>query len=847
MDPGTRHSTILGSIAVAILVLLVLLWRLVASGGGQAMPLQSVSSGSTETIARGEVSTDGVEGGGTPAGTSAGSRRDPVASSAAPEPTCRIRVVHAVTRAPVPEARVWIQREDVEWDSPEWDEVMQRFNDVEPVLQSGLGSEIQLDQGGEATVARPTKQLNLAAAHGELHGEATLEPDAVECVVEMKAYHSLAVEVVDRDGRPVAGAHVALFWGEFDPLANRATRATDELGRLWIPKLEEQIYPDGPIHLSLAGGVPCEPELVRFSVDSAPDEPVRFMAGDHGTIVVQLTDPRGKELALDGSANLEMQLDSVFEPSLAFRGGSSLWGPIRSGHAVFACVGLRLAFEVGTDVGNHDTDWREARGPTEPEEVVSVLVPVGEQSWTIARGRLSGFQESFKEGRPTRLLGSALEAPGWFLVGIGRDAGFEVPVQGARLERLGGPWTLKLSRVGGPLLRATVVPTIDEEARILDFGDVHFESPPLLTRARVVDESGAAVPWAMVSIQWAEETSHLQCDESGSCAMAAAPPIPPAMLRASHPTKLPSEWMTIDSPGTETVLTLRNGARVQGSLLLPHGGSIRGNLDCLDLELRVESTSPGIASDPLETELVEGGRFRFDLCEPGLATLSVSYARQVLFERSGIELAAGQTTDLEPIDLRSSLHSFSLTFELASGEPWPGGHFEVREPDGTLSTWTTIGTSARASFLSPRPSVDLWVAAKGNRPALLEGVLDGDRITLPGAPSLVLSLPPELRLPESPLVLMVFGERVRPDTVAYEDDEIEPAAVLSDGTATMRVAWPGDYELYWFVRHTGTGVDTELLLEEAQVVQVPDAPSDAVVEARLDPAELARAVLEAGG
>ena len=76
---------------------------------------------------------------------------------------------------------------------------MRRFNDVELVLASGLGRELALDARGEIRIPRPKKELSLAAAHGTLHGEATLRPDDAECVVELKAYHPLAIEVM-REG-----------------------------------------------------------------------------------------------------------------------------------------------------------------------------------------------------------------------------------------------------------------------------------------------------------------------------------------------------------------------------------------------------------------------------------------------------------------------------------------------------------------------------------------------------------------------------------------------------------------------------------------------------------------------
>jgi hypothetical protein len=137
---------------------------------------------------------------------SSGKQREQVAPSTASDPTCRIRVVEAASRAPVPDARVWIQREDADLDSPAWWKTMRRFNDVEPVLQSGFGDELTLDARAEVIVPCPVRARILVAARGDLHGEATLELGKSECVVELKPYHALTIEVVDRTEHPVAGA-----------------------------------------------------------------------------------------------------------------------------------------------------------------------------------------------------------------------------------------------------------------------------------------------------------------------------------------------------------------------------------------------------------------------------------------------------------------------------------------------------------------------------------------------------------------------------------------------------------------------------------------------------------------
>jgi len=749
----------------------------------------------------------------------------------------------------VPEARVWIQREDVEVDSPAWTQAMRRFNDGEPVLQSGLGEELALDARGEVVVPQPAHALLVAAACGELHGMETLEPSATACVVEMKMYHSLAVEVVDHSGHPVEGAHVALFWGEFDPREHDWTWPSGPDGRVWIPRLEEQIWPAGyrgTVRVSLAAGVPCEPELVLFTMDSVPSAPVRLVAGDFGSVVIQLCDRQGKELALEGAAFLELQWYSVPDRSLALRGGSSLYQLLDAGRALFSCVGLGFTFDASGHAKGHAAQWREARGPTVAGEEVRVLIPEDERERSpTARGRVSGIEACFSDTRTKgALLGGRSATGASFEQWVEEGEIFEVPTRDWKPVEGGDLWTLELKRDGGPDLRKAVVPTLDGTSAVADFGDLVFEPAPLLVRVHVVGSSEGAFWARQVEIRSAGATRVQRCDEKGLCLVAGALTELPIEIRASDTLWLPSDWVTIDSPGNEPTLVLRRGATLMGRLLLPRGA----RLDDLEVALHLEQGDP--AREPRVQTDETDSRFCFPVCDPGRASLSVSYGDRVVLERSPIVLVAGQTTELEPLDLCAVLHPFELTFELASGEPWRGGHLEVREPDGELSTWTPIDSSAHVSFFSPRPSVDLWVAARGARPRFIEGVLDGDRLTLPPSPAVVLRLSKEIPLPEPPLALVVRAERVRPETVEFEPDDdvdVEEAVVRDDGTARLEVPWTGDYALGWFVRHTGTGVEFSIAQPEPQTIPVRDASSIPVVEVWLTAEEVARALLDAGG
>jgi hypothetical protein len=131
-----------------------------------------------------------------------------------------------------------------------------------------------------------------------------------------------------------------------------------------------------------------------------------------------------------------------------------------------------------------------------------------------------------------------------------------------------------------------------------------------------------------------------------------------------------------------------------------------------------------------------------------------------------------------------------------------------------------------------------------------EGVVDGDHLVLPSAPSIVLRLPREIPPPEPPLALVVRGQRTKPEEVAFEtDDEADDGVALlgADGLVRLSVPWPGEYELFWSVRQTETGGLFDVDTAEIQTVAIDDSTAGAVVDAHLPRAELAQALLAAEG
>lgn len=845
-----RSTAIFGGFALVLLALLYVLWGRTPGPAAATTPEEARSSLEGPRASLEDVVPTAADGASQarPPGVA---QRAPLSQTAGPGPTCRIRVVDAASQAPLPDAHVWIQREDVDVESPAWWWPMRRFNDVEPVLRSGLGDALALDHRAEAFVPRPTRARIVAAARNQLHGEATVEPGEAECVVELKSYHALAIEVVDRSERPVAGALVALYWGEFDPLDGRSTWVADAAGRVWFPKLESHFWSEeyrGPVRVSLAAGVAGEPEVVLFTPETTPADPVRLVAGDFGRLVLQLVDPHGRELALDGRAYIDLFDEVLEDPPLALRAGADIDAQLSSGRALFASVGLGMTFSVMIAVEDHEAVWREVPGPTESGQELLVLVPIGERCVRV-RGRVQGIGACYGElaAHRTWLTGHHAEDHASFSGRAREGETFDRPSERASHGRdLGGPWILELFARGKAGVSTTVVATFDQQTGVVDLGDVRFEPVPELARVRVLDPTGAPAEWAVVEIKSSTDDRHAGTDETGIALLAGLASQLPLRVRATHGEWLASDWTRIDAPGSEATLSLRRGATLEGSALLPRGGELHD----FGLALSIDPSAPDVAGTTLAGELVEGGRFRFGPCEPGRAGLVVRWQEHVVAERHGIELVGGETTRLAPLDLAAGLHPLALTFELASGEPWSGGHLEVRDPDGQLSSWTTIGAAARAVLLAQRPSVDLWVAACGARVAFFEGVLDGDRLTLQPAPSVRLHLSAGIGRPDPPLELLVRGGLQSSETFefeTYDGLDFQAAVVGANGTAWLRMPRPGLHELEWFVRHAGTGAEFEIQQAETQTVELTETTTVPSVEVRLELEEVERALRQAGG
>ena len=837
-----RTKAILAVVAaVGLVAVSVTAWRLAA-----ARSPALVGGGLPERERGARAALHGANGG-VPEAAEISARSVPSDSRGVPsrEPLAapgmaRIRVVEADSGKAVPEARAWIELEEVDRSGTAWEAGMERFRDVEPLLQSGLGRELVLDEHGEAHVPQPPRELLVVAAQHSLHGLAALGPDDLECVVELQRYRSLTCEVVDPSGQPVQGALVALAWGEFDPFEHTWTWFSGADGRVWIPRLESHLFPKrhwNELRVFLAAGVQGQPECVTLDTDRLPEEPVRLVATEYGSVAIHVTDRAGKALDVGGAVILDVACEMIPDPHLSARVHSDNQRRLDGGHAVFECVGLGLPYGIDVYADGYEPAQREVLGPQRAGERMEVFVSLG-KSETLAHGRVHGLTRFSRAGASFFVHGQPVNGYGGLGAPVDDDGTFE---EGFWIDsEASAEWMLELLRDGTPLARARVTPVLDTE-RALDFGEVEFTPGIELARLQVVDDQGAELAGATVYVHWKQSTTSRWCDENGCCIVMGEPTDLPIRVQAFKDGWSSSEALQIDEPGSKLSIALERGATLQGRVEGLRGG------DLANIELRLAIDSDEDDEEMIESScaVVEGYHFRFAGCREGSARLSVLYGDQCVLERGGIQLRSGETTELV-LDLREVLHRIELTFELESGEPWKDGSLTVLQADGSEAIWNRIGPVARTTVLGRAPLVDLWVAGVGAKPRLFQNVRRGDHLLLPSPPHVVLRVD-GIRLPEPPLALVVHAERTKPEDVPYEPWHEPEAVVDRDGLARLQVPWPGEYELSWVVRNTWIGAELDIEQDEAQMVTVLEQPLLSPTAATLAPALVARAIEAAGG
>ncbi len=226
--------------------------------------------------------------------------------STAPATGVPIRVVDDATGSPVAGALVVAVDETMfgwffgDGGDPEHD-AARRMRDI--------GIATLADAAGETRVAVPSRPATVMAFHGEHFGRATLEAnDPIEHVVRLGS-RRLHVEVVDAEGRPVAGLPVALDMRCGIYHEPSFVRDSDARGRVTIEghELERSVHQGCGRVTVVQFSFPSRPYALR-PIDSARLEPVRLVAPPTSRILVELRDTKDRPLEVPAIVQCISQL-----------------------------------------------------------------------------------------------------------------------------------------------------------------------------------------------------------------------------------------------------------------------------------------------------------------------------------------------------------------------------------------------------------------------------------------------------------------------------------------------------------------------------------------------------------
>lgn len=727
----------------------------------------------------------------------------------------RILVVEKGSDRPIAGARVLLQKEPT--DELEWKEAWERWGDVESILANGFGEQQVSDERGSLLVPRPGRNLWVTADLGELHGEARIDRKQDVCKIEVKPYHSLAIEVVDELGKPAQGVRVALMEGIHGEWWAPWSGITGSDGRVELVKLEDQ--PD-EAKSTLALG-PCfsmaTPAQVEFTLDDVPASPLRFALEPTGSIEVLLCNAQGRVLDLDATIQLKLMGSEL--SAAASRVGSHD-APARAGRAVFERIGLGLELEASARIKGQRFGNREFAGPATAGEQIRVGLPF-QESCTLVRGRaldehgepLQGKQVS---GELVNFAGTP--HPGRFSASTdetGRFTGEFVP-----MLKVFGPLSLRLSLAGPGLACRTAVAEVDLAANSprLELGDVVFLPLEVFVRGMVLDESGAPVYYARIEAKDAvtrRDLSHssgewsVYSDSLGRFAIAGTSRPAEIELTAFSYGHLRPPPIRVPAGSDNVLITFPRCGRLEGRARLPEGfewGALDFDFEYVG-ESRVTPTWENYAD----------GYFLMPAATPGTLAVRLSHADVLLWERDDVEIRLGETTQLGEIDLRDRLFVMTLDIVDASGQPVRRGTlgWSAGEDEDSFEQ-LAIPSSGPVRFLSARNPVNVRIRASGFRSERFDGVRSGDRLVLRDGIAVQVSLPPRLPVVDPPLSLRLYWN-------AAGEGEYAGIPVGSDGRAQLRLPGPGSFELSWVIRHELTGA--EFFAEDAAPtpVQVPES------------------------
>jgi RNA polymerase sigma factor (sigma-70 family) len=699
------------------------------------------------------------------------------------------------------------------------------------------------DSAGECRLPADGGDLAVGARAGGLWNWTIAKANTQEPVVlVLNPSHRLVLEVLDVQGRAVAGVPVGLSMRGVDHRDTLTwSSRTGADGRATIPKLEHAMrngaYPNDLPFVGIVG--PSGSEITAVDPLNPPEDPVRLTLPACGSLRVRIAAPEKPTPANSFWVHVT-ELTPGRLPEEFVRGKRhGLTATLADGSTEvrWAHVGLGLDLLVEAQPeGVLRAAPKRVRGPVREGEEVLVELPLELEGSRIA-ARLIGPDGSPVRARWVEMYVEAMDAQ---------------VARGERLERgtsgddgrivLGVPGALRGARCRWRLVaKAHTDQPLVAEARTLvplasgelDLGDVQLSRPATFVAGQVLDARGAPAPGVQVSVarwtrmggegapemwNWTSGVQSPNTDAEGRFHLRDDPPPGRYAIAARTGEFGFGEFVPFERGQQDLVVRLPSLAGLAGRLLLPEG------VEAARLRVTIEAQIASGASRPSVVAPRPDGTFDLG----GLAAGSYRVSVRRAWDGEGAALALVQDVlvsegdvhrdpRLDPLDLREHLHALTLEIVDERGAPVPLGHVALQPhgPDGTVKPTVRVAFERGALRLcGVGRSSDVTVVAPGFRTVRVEDVSASRRIALEPGFQVRVRLPVGLALSPEPVGMRlgfwhadhprraterVFDARDQPSRQWGGAPQVEWAL---DGSPEFELLLPqsGTWSVTWVVR-----------------------------------------------
>ena len=690
--------------------------------GDEAAPNTARTGGSESASVTVAIPGDGLE----PAEDVA-TRTEVAREPAAAPRFATARVVDAVTHEPVAGAQVY-------WhEGPSGSGMHAVLTDDRAARAASQSA--TTDSDGRARVPLPADWRRLFAREGERWGHAILR-SAGEDPAEIALEHDSTVvaQVIGPDGRGLSDVPVVMAnpGSEGDLLYARNAMPTDARGFARFEHAQEFFRPQDRRRVVIGLDLPL-PARVQSPIDltAASAEPVLLRVPAHGSAVIRLADASGEPYVPPGGVQLGIDVTAIDGARCSGTRSSTFLYESRLDLAPVG-LGLRLRIRVESDWANGSI---EVDGPTRDGERKEFVVPL--EMRPILVGRLLDAQGRVLVRTNIQCLHVGTEVGTTFVHTETDDLGrFRVPVP----ELFDNPsagriMIVRRAQTEADAAQVRVALDALPNAKQNDLGDVVLRAAPVVLAGTVVDVTGAPVGGAALRIDNHAGNSKWSCQTTNRVTTA---PDGSFAVRGAVSARRVSFVCTADGfagveqdfePGTEHLTILMRGAgAIEAAVELP------GDFDADSWNVTLTEDATGDRTTMSFHVCVREGRLHWDEVGIGRASIEMMPAGSFLpvARVDGIEVRPGETTTLEPIDLRGKVHPLRLTVRDPSGDLVPDAVAWLDPGTPRTGRWAASrAAGGRLELHITTEAADVGVTAPGYGIVTLRGVTQDREVELP--------------------------------------------------------------------------------------------------------------------